>query len=96
MVANIKVIHAANDGVFGVPARTPVRVIRTSLADAFKVPTRALTLVNGKRVGEAHCLLDSDTLEFVNADGRKGADLERLMRFWPTSTNFVTDASPGR
>ena len=78
MTATIKVIHAANDGVFVVPDRTPVRVIRASLADAFNVPPTALALNNGERVGYAHGLHDNDTLEFVVRWGRKGSDLPRL------------------
>jgi hypothetical protein len=75
MVASVKVIHAANDGVFDVPGRTPVRVIRASLVDAFNIPAIALALVNGERCRETHGLLDADTLEFVVANGRKGTDL---------------------
>jgi hypothetical protein len=78
MVASVKVIHAANDGVFDVPARTSVRLVRASLIDAFNIPATALALINGERAGEDHFLLDSDTLEFVNVVGRKGADLRTV------------------
>ena len=91
MAAIIKVIHAANDGVFGVPDRTPVGVIRASLADAFNVPPTALALINGERVGYAHGLLDNDTLEFIVPWGRKGADLPRL----PLTANGSIDITGG-
>lgn len=75
MVMTIKAIHAANNGEFGVPARTTVRLIRESLAEAFNIPASALALVNGKRVNGIRHLLDADILEFVVPWGCKGADL---------------------
>lgn len=78
MVAIIKVIHAANNGVLDVPARTPVRLVRASLSDAFNIPATALTIINGELVGSRRFLADNDTLEFVVGWSRKGADLPRF------------------
>ena len=73
MVARVKVVHASNDDVFDVPVRTPVRVIRGSLVDAFNIPETALSLVNGRQVSENYGLLDNDRLEFVIAWGQKAS-----------------------
>ena len=73
MVARVKVVHASNDGVFDVPVRTPVRVVRASLVDAFNIPETALSLVNGRRVAGTYDLLDNDTLEFMVAWGLRSS-----------------------
>jgi hypothetical protein len=73
MVAAIKVIHGANDGVFALPTRTPVTVVRASLIDAFNIPGTAVAFANGARVRGSYRLLVNDTLEFIVPIGRKGA-----------------------
>lgn len=78
MVAQVRVVHAANDGVFHIPARTMVGAMRASLRDAYNVRSSALAFVNGVPVGADHVLIDNDVLEFIIPWGRKGVDLPRL------------------
>lgn len=67
----VKVIHAANDGLFTV-AGASVASVRASLRDAFNLPDDAAIFVNSVPVLSDHCLQANETLEFVMPFGRKG------------------------
>lgn len=60
--ARIRVVHGANDGVFGL-AGTMVSTVRLSLVDAFNIPNDAQSLVNGVQVDDNYVLQSNDVLE---------------------------------
>jgi hypothetical protein len=77
--ADVRVIHGANDGLFGVAGKT-VASVRRSLRTAFNIPDDAVALVNGVQVDGDHRLRPG-TLEFVRLAGMKGGmDPEELAR----------------
>jgi hypothetical protein len=67
----VKILHGANDGIFGVVGAT-VASVRESLVDAFNIPVEAMPFVNGETVKGDFRLRANDTLEFVKRAGRKG------------------------
>lgn len=101
--AKIKVIHGANDGVFGF-AGAMVSTAFLSLADAFNIPGDSISLVNGHQVDPTYKLMPNDTLEFVKKSSEKSildpdekAQLDRIELM--LNRLFVKPAdhgSPGR
>lgn len=70
----VKVIHGANDDVFGGIAGITVEEVQRNLVDAFNIPVDAIALVNGEHVCGAHQLADGDRLEFCKVAARKSMD----------------------
>ena len=69
---DVKVIHAANDNIFNLVG-VNVFVVRRNLADAFNLPQQAIPFVNGVQVALDYRLQNSDILEFVVPNCRKGS-----------------------
>lgn len=67
----VKVIHGANDGTFDL-AGARVATVRSSLVDAFNIPSGSIAFVNGEQVDGGYVLQADDTLEFCKQLGIKG------------------------